>query len=384
MSIYKQYEVNLGSRLDVEKKKVMFFIYRLSYGGAARTMMNIVNHLDREKFEPMLVTLDYTFDYEQNLAEDVTFIKLETKRLRSAIKPLAKLIQEEQPHILFSTIPNYNTIATLAKLMSRTRTKIVVREAAFLGGSFKEDLKLLGYGFVYKFSKRVIALSEGVKANLVSKYRVKEDKVEVIYNPVDLKYINQAKDEPLINEHATIFKGNQKNIITAGRLVKEKDQATLIRAFQLVTQKVDANLVLLGEGHLENSLKTLVKELGLEDKVHFLGFQKNPYQLFYHADAFALTSLTEGFGHVLVEAMATSTPVVSTRCSPGGEEVLANGEYGKLCDVGDVNGIAQALVAVLQMEAAEKALMIEKGEMRARNFAVEEIVKQYEEMFLKV
>src|SRR5690625_6168117 len=77
----------------------MFFIYRLSYGGAARTIMNIVNHLDRNKFEPILVTLNYTFAYEQYLKNDVELVKLDTKRLRSSIVPLAKLIQKEQPHI---------------------------------------------------------------------------------------------------------------------------------------------------------------------------------------------------------------------------------------------------------------------------------------------
>src|SRR5699024_8256501 len=103
--------------------KIRFFIYRLSYGGAARTMINIVNHIDRKKFEPILVTLDFTFDYEQHVKDDVTFIKLQTKRLRSAIIPLAKTIREEQPDVLFSTIPNYNTIAILAKVLSRAKTK---------------------------------------------------------------------------------------------------------------------------------------------------------------------------------------------------------------------------------------------------------------------
>src|SRR5690625_6929714 len=109
----------LERRLDVEKKKIMFFIYRLSYGGAARTMINIVNHLDRNKFEPILVTLDFTFEYDAFVKEDVTFIKLDTKRLRSAIMPLAKLLRKEQADILFSTIPNYNTIAILAKQIGR-------------------------------------------------------------------------------------------------------------------------------------------------------------------------------------------------------------------------------------------------------------------------
>lgn len=362
----------------------MFFIYRLSYGGAARTVMNIVNHLDREKFEPILVTLDFTFDYEQLVKEDVTFIKLDTKRLRSAIMPLAKLIRKEKPHILFSTIPNYNTIAILAKLVSRTKTKLIVREAAFLGGSFRENISLRIYGFLYKFAHKVIALSAGVKENLVDRYRVKRDKIDVIYNPVDLPYIEAASVEPLPETYEPIFNGQHQVIVTAGRLVKEKDHVTLLHAFRQVVDAVDTHLVILGEGELETSLKKLASDLGIEERVHFIGFQPNPYQFFYQADVFALTSLTEGFGHVLVEAMATNTPVVSTRCAPGGEEVLANGEYGRLCEVGAVNDIATQLIDVLQLDSENRTNIIEKGQERAATFSVKEIVKQYESVFLAI
>lgn len=82
--------------------------------------------------------------------------------------------------------------------------------------------------------------------------------------------------------------------------------------------------------------------------------------------------------------MATKTPVVSTRCAPGGEEVLANGKYGKLCEVGDVTEIAEALLAVLQMDDVNIKKMIANGEERAAVFSVDEIVKQYEEAFLTV
>src|SRR5690625_3328994 len=223
----------------------MCFIYRLSYGGAARTMMNIVNHLDREKFEPILVTLDFTFDYEQYVHDDVRFIKLDTKRLRSfdyeqyvhddvrfikldtkrlrsAIMPLAKLIRQEQPDIVFSTIPNYNTIAILATLLSRTKTNIIVREAAYLGGSFKENLKLRCYELLYRFANKVIALSNGVKENLISRYHVKRDLIEVIYNPVDIQYIEASMKEPLAEPYEAIYTSSEKVIVTAGRLVKEK------------------------------------------------------------------------------------------------------------------------------------------------------------------
>jgi len=368
----------------VERKKIMIFIYRLGGGGAARTILNIVNYLDRQKFEPILVTLDFTYDYEQFVKEDVTFIKLNTRRLRSAIIPLAKLIRKIRPDLLFSTIPNYNTVTILAKLLSFTPTKLIVREAAFLGGNTKENIKLKLYGFLYRFAHRVVSLSHGVKENLIDRYGVKRDKIQVIYNPVDLQHIDeQAKADLPKKYHNFHAKNDKKVIVTAGRLVKEKDQETLIKAFAQVQKDIASDLIILGEGELEETLKKLAEQLNIENSVHFVGFQNNPYAFFKRADLFVLTSLTEGFGHVFVEAMATGTPIVSTRCNPGAEEVLENGKYGLIADVGDVEAIAEKMTAVLQKSAEEHAEMVQKGYRRAEQFNVSTIISQYEALFLE-
>src|SRR5690625_1392734 len=330
-------------------------------GGAARTILNIVNYINKEKFEPILVTLNFTYDYEQYVHKDVRFIKLNTKRLRSSIIPLAKLIRKERPHILFSTVPTYNIVATLAKILSFTRTKLIVREAAFLGGTKKENVKLKIYGFFYRFAHQVIALSEGVKQNLIKRYHVQNNKIKVIYNPVDLQHIKQEMMNELKPDIQKIFEKEKNVIVTAGRLVKEKDHISLLHAFSLVNQKVNSELIILGEGELELSLKEETKRLQIEDIVHFIGFQQNPYAIFNRANLFVLTSLTEGFGHVLVEAMATRTPVVSTNCKPGAIEVLDNGKYGLISKVGDVEDIANKMLTVLTMSKEKQNKLINDG-----------------------
>src|SRR5690625_1750570 len=368
--------------LSVKRLKIMFFFYRLGGGGAARTILNIVNHLDRTKFEPILVTLDFTYDYEQYVKDDVTFIKLPTKRLRKSMIPLAKLIRNERPDVLFSTVATYNVITILAKLLSLTNVRVIVREAALLGGTKREDRKLKVYGFLYKFANRVVALSEGVKENVIKKYNVKEDKLTVIYNPVDLSHIDkQSTNERLPENLVAILKQNERLIVTAGRLVEEKDQRTLLNAFQLVRREMNCQLAILGEGELEEDLKRYATDLGIANDVHFVGFQQNPYVFFKHADVFALTSRSEGFGHVLVEALATKTPIATTRCNPGADEVLANGEYGKVCDVGDAETMAQHMIELLNLTEAERTKIVEKGRKRANQFAVEKIVEQYERLF---
>ncbi len=101
-----------------------------------------------------------------------------------------------------------------------------------------------------------------------------------------------------------MFREDKQTILTAGRLVKEKDHRTLFRAFAKLDDLENKQLIILGEGELEGELKQLAKELGIFEQVYFLGFKRNPYAYMKRADVFALTSITEGFGHVLVEALA--------------------------------------------------------------------------------
>ncbi|HEX6593676.1 MAG TPA: glycosyltransferase [Bacillota bacterium] len=366
----------------MEKKKVLFFIYHLGAGGAARTMLNVLNHLDRTTFTPILVTLNFPGDYEAYLKRDVKFIKLEVKRLRSAIFPLAKVIRNEKPHLVFSTIPVYNTVAILARLFSFTRTKNIVREAAYLGGNFSTNVKLRLVGCLYRLSSQVISLSKGVKENLVKRYKVPAKKIQVIYNPVDLDNIRKhVANGEIAAQHQHIFTSDRKVIVTAGRLVQDKDQQTLIEACAKVNERLPIELVILGDGELKETLQRRAKDLHFEDHVHFIGFQSNPYIYFEQADVFALSSLREGFGHVLVEALATGTPVVSTNCKPGAAEVLNHGQFGKLCEVGQANDLAKAIVDVLTQSEEETKQMIQKGKQRAEQFAAKRIVKQYEAVF---
>jgi len=245
-------------------------------------------------------------------------------------------------------------------------------------------MKLRVMGILYKLTGKVIALSNGVKDNIVKRYKVKPDKIRVIYNPVDVDSISSHMENGQIaEEHEHIFQDNAKVIITAGRLVKDKDHETLIEAFSKVQKKMNARLVILGEGELEEKLKSQAKDFKLENKIHFLGFQRNPYVYFKQADLFVLSSLREGFGHVLTEALATGTPIVSTNCRPGALEVLDSGKYGILCEIGDAGDMAGKIIDTLTLDQNKTQEIIDKGIRRANEFHARKIVKEYEETFIQ-
>ena len=361
------------------KIRVLFFIYQMGAGGAARTLLNIINNLDRERFEPVLVTLNYNGSYEHQVKDDVTFRKVNTTRLSHSVKELAGLIKEEQADLVFSTIPRVNTIATLAAKMARVPN--IVREADNLGGTFKENLQLKGFGLVYKAATQIVSLSEGVKENLVTRYHLKPDAIKVIYNPVDIQHIDEKKAVPLSSSEKRFFAQEALNVITAGRLVPQKDQHTLFKALSIINQEMPVNLIILGEGPLYNELRSFAEELNIQDKISFPGFQDNPYHWIANVDAFVLTSKHEGFSHVLAEALACGTRIVSTDCKSGPSEVLDNGKFGELVPVGDAESLAEALKSVLTESPEKRALQTKNGRERAMFFRADKIVREYEKLF---
>lgn len=355
-------------------------------GGAARTLLNIINNLDRGRFSPVLVTLNYKGSYEPELKPDVKIIKLSTKRLSRSIFKLAKIIRSENIDVVFSTIPRVNTIAIIANFLSFSKAKNVIREADNLGGTFFEDLRLLAFGFMYKFSSQIISLSEGVKENLINRYKVKGNRIKVIYNPIDLISIEKKiRTGVMPDSHKALFtKDESKIIMTAGRLVPQKDHKTLLRALSIVEKQLNCKLIVLGEGPLKNELTQFAKELGLQNKVHFVGFQNNPYTYMKKSDLFVLTSIHEGFSHVIAEALATGLPVVSTNCLSGPEEVLEKGKYGVLCEVGDEQELAKEIISMLKLSSESYENIVNKGYERAKAFNAKIIVKQYEGVFREV
>src|SRR5690606_12347751 len=155
-------------------------------------------------------------------------------------------------------------------------------------------------------------------------------------------------DAPL--GHPGFEPGSPPVVLAAGRLVSDKDFATLVRAFHLVRRERRARLVILGEGELRPELEALVAELGLTEDVALPGFEPNPYKYMAGAAAFALSSVSEGLPTVLIEAIEAGLPVVSTDCVSGPREILAHTQAGQLVPVGDHEAMARALLEALAGE----------------------------------
>ena len=149
------------------------------------------------------------------------------------------------------------------------------------------------------------------------------------------------------------FKPTQPPVLLAvGRLCKQKDFSTLIRAFAQVRQTHSARLLILGEGEERPALETLVRQFDLEKVTSLPGFVPNPYPYMVRASLFVLSSKWEGLPGVLIEALFCGVPSISTDCPGGSREILGDGQHGQLVPVGNVTSLANAIKTALDGQVA--------------------------------
>jgi glycosyltransferase involved in cell wall biosynthesis len=363
------------------QKKILFFMQSLGGGGAERTVVNIVNNLNKELFSVKLVIGNNNSNaYSEFLDQKINVIDLKTTRLRYSIVKLRKIINKEQPDIIFTTVNHNNIITSLVTAsLVNNKPKLIVREAAIRSESKKAKLinKILTKFCYNIIADGVVALSKGVKNDLVMNFGINKGKVKVIYNPVDIEKIEAMKSESIDEE----FVDDEKVLISVGRLVDTKDYPTLLRAFKIISERFKAKLIIAGIGELEKELKQMALDLGIHNNVIFKGFLKNPYKYMSKSDIFILTSKWEGFGHVIVEAMAAGLPVISTECNSGPKEIITNNINGKLVEVGNFEDLADTIIETLENDNSK---LVYNARSRAQDFNVKKIINDYEGYLLKI
>ncbi len=215
-----------------------------------------------------------------------------------------------------------------------------------------------------KFKKKqLIALSHGIRSDLINNLGVEEHNVTVIHNPFDFQTIQNMAREPLDQAYDFEY------IIYVAALIPRKRHADLLHAFSGI-QNTSIHLVLLGKGELQEKLLHLTKKLGITDRVHFLGWVHNPYQYIYHSKISVLTSQAEGMPRILIESIASGVPVVSTNCPSGPNEVLT-GEYAEqLIPVGDITALRNTLNRTLKKPNIIQLTHIER-------FKLENVLEKY-------
>ena len=254
---------------------------------------------------------------------------------------LALYLRRERPHVLITGL--LNVVGVLGRELGSKGTKMIISIQGLPRPSLTR--KLL-WNYTYPLADVVITPTKGIAKKMTQVTKLEPEKIRVIHNPVvDDSILEQAK-EPV--DHPW-FKDDQPPVILGvGRLTRQKDFPTLLRAFARVRRELPARLVILGEGEDRPKLEKLAGELGVTKAVDMPGFVDNPYKYMARADVFVLSSRWEGPGHVVIEAQAFKTPIVSTDCPLGPRDTLLDGRAGSLVPIGDDKAMSQAITGILR------------------------------------
>ena len=351
-------------------------------------LVRVLNNMDGSRFRPAVAVARSGGSYEKLLANAVEYHDLgcgwlpsSGLRMLASVRPLRHLLARWQPDVLLSVMDHANLAAHLAvRGRSTTRHVLSVQNAPSANYANKRSLfnSVVKWGVrrYYRYADTIIALSKGVADDLDVISPGAGGKVQVIYNAGVDERVEGGRGEELRIEPPA----EGEVIVACGRLTEQKGFTYLLEAFRQVRQRRKVELWVLGEGELDSALKQKAEALSVGEAVRWLGFRRNPYKYMAAADVFVLSSLWEGFGNVLVEAMACGTAVVSTDCPYGPSEIITDGEDGLLVPPANPSALAQAILRVLEDRRLREKL-IGNGFRRAEDFSAKKIANAYADVF---
>jgi glycosyltransferase involved in cell wall biosynthesis len=363
------------------RKRVLFLMPNLSGGGAERVIVTLLRHLDRSRFEPHLALVEATGPYLKEVPADVPLHDLKAKRVRRAFTGMIRLSWKLRPHAIHSTLCEMNMATVLLRPFLPPGVRLLIREgispSAHNVHARKHPLvwKRL-YRWLYPRADKIICVGDFVADDLADNFRVPRRKLVRIYNPVDIEL-----GRKLASATGNPYEGNGPHLVAAGRLSNQKGFDILLEAMVLVRNSLPhCVLTILGEGDLRSDLLAQRERLGLNEAVHLVGFQRNPYPYLKHADLFVLPSRFEGMPGVVIEALAVGTPVVASDCPGAVREILRDCPIARLVQPSDPKALAETIVAALN--STDRQLHPdERLEAYLSRFEAKARVRDYEQIF---
>lgn len=364
------------------KKKLIICIPTLRLGGAAKIALNLTEYYMNNNVEVTIILTERSKQQKTftNIPAGVNVINLSKPNAHKYLNllfvafKLVRLFRQMKPDAILAVRHNATAVSSLAWKLALKPGSFFIRDINPITRTLNRKkimIKLLK--MAYSSANAVISNSKDVAAALKSINWLDPNKVFAIDNPVISKsFFDKSKE----NINNTWLKASDVPFfVTIGRLDLMKDHQSLIRAFALVKAKVDCRLLLIGDGDEYNNLSKLIEDLNLQQCVKLAGSLENPYPFLKRAEVFVLTSVYEGFGNVLVEALSLGKKVISTDCPGGPSYILNKGEYGKLVEVGNVEAIATAMYESLSEQVSEEKLI-----NRGNEFSIEVVGKKYSEI----
>jgi glycosyltransferase involved in cell wall biosynthesis len=334
-----------------DRPRIGVFVSFSGTGGVERMVLNLCEGLVALGCRVDLLQVKAHSKHLEQLPSMVHIRKLKAEHTLTSLPALVRYLKTERPDALLAAKDRANQVAVLARKISGVPTRVVVRmgttvSAALAGKNrWRKLFWYLPMRLIYRNADAVVAVSQGVARDMARITGLPTSDIRIIRNPVITPRIFRMASEPVPLPWPT--KDGEPVIVGIGRLTRQKDFPTLIRAFAAVRKKLPCRLTILGEGKDRDNLEHLTKQLSLSEKIDMPGFVENPYAYLKRAALYVLSSAWEGSPNALTEALALGVPVVATDCPSGPRETLKDGAIGRLVPVGDPDALAAAMLATL-------------------------------------
>lgn len=343
----------------------------LERGGAESVILHLATRFALAGCSVRVLTVRGGGALESISPSGVRLVSLGSNRARRAVVRLSRKLRDDPPSAILATQAHASAAAVIARLLSGISARLILRETTTPtphGGLMRLVAPLGFCRMAYKFADGVVAPSVGVGARL--RESIPAARVSVIPNPVDVDRIECASKEPL-PPHLTL---PAKFFVGLGNLRPVKRFDRLIEAYSLIAAQVSHDLVIVGDGPERHNLVAHAERLGVGRRVRLLGAMTNPFPVLARADVFVLSSEREGLPNALLEALALSMRVVAVDCPSGPMEILEGGRLGSLVQIGDISGLANAILASLERAPVSTGSLVRSrygpGQISARYLEV--------------
>ena len=318
---HRRDEVDACSR-STRRTRILFLLSSFRVGGAERVMCHLLSSLPRSQFDIHLAVVNPTGPLRSSIPPDVCVHEWKTRRASRSMFALLRLVWSIRPDRILSTGSQLNVLAGLLRPFYPPGCRLLVRESATvlqLGQSWNGWLKPLA-AIAYRKADAVIAQSTAGANELRNQLHLPHDRVGHIYNPVPFELIQTT-----VTSEASPFPAESAgpHLVSVARLDPVKRLDHLIEAFtKLLVHRPNAHLWIVGEGSERADLEELIRSSGLQNQVHLVGFDNNPWRWMRHADLFVLCSQFESLPNSLLEAIAWRCPVVTLDIPGGTREIM--------------------------------------------------------------